>query len=120
MLQVVIYTTYYGIKKLLPMKKTISKLKRLILNIVEKITYFCASKVYPNSFGLRDIIIKSKFTNENKLKVIGNGSSNGIDTNHFNPSLFSDYEKQSLKRGVCYTLVRKEHPHFESFVDALL
>lgn len=78
----------------------VNGVKRLILNIVEKITYFCASKVYPNSFGLRDIIIKSKFTNENKLKVIGNGSSNGIDTNHFNPSLFSDYEKQSLKKSL--------------------
>ena len=78
----------------------VNGVKRLILNIVEKITYFCASKVYPNSFGLRDIIIKSKFTNENKLKVIGNGSSNGIDTNHFNPSLFSDYEKKMLQKSL--------------------
>ena len=75
----------------------VNGVKRFILNIVEKITYFCATKVYPNSFGLRDIIIASKFTNENKLKVIGNGSSNGIDTNHFDPSLFSDHERKFLK-----------------------
>lgn len=71
--------------------------KRILLNIVEKITYFCATKIYPNSYGLRDIIIKSKFTSVKKLKVIGNGSSNGIDTNHFDPSLISDEEKKSLK-----------------------
>ena len=76
----------------------VNGVKRFILNIVEKITYFCATKVYPNSFGLRDIIIASKFTNENKLKVIGNGSSNGIDTNHFDPSLFSDHERKILKK----------------------
>ena len=72
--------------------------KRILLNIVEKITYFCATKIYPNSYGLKDIIVNSKFTSENKLKVIGNGSSNGIDTNHFDPSLFSDQERNSLKK----------------------
>ena len=72
--------------------------KRILLNIVEKITYFCATNIYPNSYGLKDIIVNSKFTSENKLKVIGNGSSNGIDTNHFDPSLFSDQERNSLKK----------------------
>ena len=71
--------------------------KRKILNIVEKITYFCASKVYPNSVGLYDIILQQKFTSKGKLKVIANGSSNGIDTSYFNPTLFSNNEKQELK-----------------------
>lgn len=69
--------------------------KRKILNLVEKITYACATKIYPNSFGLQDIIIKEKFTTKNKLKVIGKGSSNGIDTSHFNPDLYT--EKDNLK-----------------------
>lgn len=59
--------------------------KRIILNQVEKITYACATKVYPNSYGLETIILDHKFTRKNKLKVIGNGSSNGIDTNRFDP-----------------------------------
>ncbi len=57
--------------------------KRKLLDIVEKITYSCATKIYPNSFGLKDIILKNKYTSLHKLKVIGNGSSNGIDVEYF-------------------------------------
>jgi len=60
-------------------------LKRTLLNTVEKITYACATKIYPNAFGLVDIILEHNFTNKAKLKVIANGSSNGIDTKFFNP-----------------------------------
>lgn len=72
-------------------------LKRFVLNFVEKLTYKFSTKVYPNSFGLKDIIIKNRFTSEDKLRVIGNGSSNGIDTSYFSPDLFSKEEKRSLK-----------------------
>jgi len=58
-------------------------LKRKILLLVEKITYKLADKVYPNSFGLRDFILQNKLCKKEKLKVIGNGSSNGIDTKYF-------------------------------------
>jgi glycosyltransferase involved in cell wall biosynthesis len=67
--------------------------KRRLLNTVEKITYSCATKIYPNSFGLKDIILTEGFTTKNKLKVIANGSSNGIDTSIFDPKLFNDSEK---------------------------
>ena len=71
--------------------------KRIILNFVEKVTYKCSTKVYPNSYGLKKIILKHRFTSENKLKVIGNGSSNGIDTSYFDPELFSIEENAVLK-----------------------
>ncbi|MDD7885835.1 glycosyltransferase family 4 protein [Flavivirga sp. 57AJ16] len=71
--------------------------KRSLLNFVEKITYSCATIIYPNSFGLRDIILDQKFTTNEKLKVIGNGSSNGIDTNHYNPDLFDEQHDLSLR-----------------------
>jgi len=73
-------------------------LKRCILNIVEKITYSCATKVYPNSLGLKEIIVNNKFTHTRKLKVIGKGSSNGINTAHFNPSLFSKDQDEQLRK----------------------
>lgn len=57
--------------------------KRALLNFVEKVTYACATKVYPNSFGLKEIIIQNNYCKPEKLKVIGNGSSNGINTAHF-------------------------------------
>ena len=58
-------------------------LKRLVLNQVEKLTYACATKVYPNSKNLAKFILDEGFTNPNKLKVIGNGSSNGINVTIF-------------------------------------
>ncbi|WP_172919623.1 glycosyltransferase family 4 protein [Capnocytophaga canis] len=72
--------------------------KRKILNFVEKITYACATKVYPNSKGLYHIILENNFTTKSKLKVIANGSSNGINTEHFSPESISDQEKQELKK----------------------
>ncbi|MGJ1509312.1 glycosyltransferase family 4 protein [Sphingobacterium siyangense] len=58
-------------------------IRRKILDFVEKLIYSCATKVYPNSAGLRDFIVKNNYTSKKKLKVIGNGSSNGIDTSIF-------------------------------------
>jgi len=75
----------------------VSGIKRKVLNFVEKLTYNSATKVYPNSFGLKEIILKNKFTYKNKLKVLANGSSNGIDIKYFNPILFSEEEKQTLR-----------------------
>jgi len=58
-------------------------IKRIILIFVERLTYFCATKVYPNSQGLKKYIEENIFHDVNKLKVIGYGSSNGIDTDYF-------------------------------------
>ncbi len=77
--------------------------KRLLLNLVEKITYACASFIYPNSQGLKEIIIQEKFCKPEKLKVIGNGSSNGINTSFFDPGLFSEEENQILKMNLGIT-----------------
>ncbi len=58
-------------------------MRRKLLDFVEKLTYRCATKVYPNAKGLYDFILSQGYTSEKKLKVIGNGSSNGIDTGFF-------------------------------------
>ncbi|MGO4921003.1 glycosyltransferase family 4 protein [Maribacter spongiicola] len=83
----------------LPLMEATGK-KRLLLNTVEKITYACATKVYPNSNGLDEFVKKEKFTKSSKLKVIGEGSSNGVNVSHFNPDLFSDIQKQDLKNSL--------------------
>lgn len=72
--------------------------KRKLLNAVEKFTYKCATLILPNSFGLERIILEENFTKPNKLKVIGNGSSNGIDTKHYDVALVSELKKQKLKQ----------------------
>jgi len=71
--------------------------KRLILNFTEKLTYRSANHLYPNSKGLYEFIVKNKFCKENKLKIIGNGSSNGIDTTYFSPTLYSQEQKEKLR-----------------------
>lgn len=64
--------------------------KRRLLNFVEKLTYACATKIYPNSFELKKIIIANKLTVPDKLKVLGNGSSNGIDVYFFSRQHFPE------------------------------
>jgi len=83
----------------LPLMET-TGLKRKILNGVEKLTYRCATNVYPNSKGLYEFILKEKFTTETKLKVIADGSSNGIDSSHFNPELVSPKVKSELRESL--------------------
>jgi glycosyltransferase involved in cell wall biosynthesis len=58
-------------------------LKRLILLLTERLTYFCSHIVYPNSEGLYRYMVKELDISERKMKIIGKGSSNGIDTTFF-------------------------------------
>ena len=71
--------------------------KRKILEQVEKATFSCATKVYPNSFVLLDYLKDHHYAPSNKLKVLGNGSSNGINTAYFSPSHFSSEQNSILK-----------------------
>ncbi len=78
-------------------------LKRAILMIIERITYSSATLILPNSFGMQEFIVENKLVKKNKFKIIGNGSSNGIDLNHFKSShetilkSLSIQEKYNLK-----------------------
>ena len=71
-------------------------LKRKVLEIIEKVTYNCATMVYPNSKGLYDFILANNFAKYTKLKVINNGSSNGIDTKHFSAEQVTKSQTQTL------------------------
>ena len=71
--------------------------KRKILNFVERLTYSSATRVYPNSKGLYDFILQNNFTQSNKLKIIANGSSNGIDTTFFSPDQVTETERVTLR-----------------------
>lgn len=73
---------------------------RKILETVEKITYASATRVYPNSKKIYDFLAEEGFAPAQKLKVIGKGSSNGIDTNYFDPSAFSEQAKVSIRNSL--------------------
>lgn len=79
--------------------------KRILLDFVEKITYFCATKVYPNSFEMQKIVIENGYTKASKLKVIGEGSSNGIDTRYFNSSIVEAYKSDFTKNRFLFCFV---------------
>jgi len=93
-----------------------SGVKRKILEVVESFTYKFATKVYPNSLGLNEFILNQKFTKPEKLKVLGNGSSNGIDVSHFDPRNFSAEQNQHLKA----VLGINEHDFVFIFVGRLV
>lgn len=76
----------------------VSGKKRRLLDAVEKFTYACATKVYPNSYGLLDIIKANKYAPDSKLKVIANGSSNGINTKLFDAALIGESDKENLRK----------------------
>ncbi|MFA7616486.1 MAG: glycosyltransferase family 4 protein [Weeksellaceae bacterium] len=81
----------------LPLMET-SGFRRKLLTAVEKMTYRCATKIYPNSKGLTQFILENRLTAANKLKQIANGSSNGIDTSHFSACTVTEEQKTELRK----------------------
>ena len=60
-----------------------SGLYRKVLDVMEQLTNACATQVFPNSFNMMKTMEELHLCSSKKMRVIGNGSSNGIDTNHF-------------------------------------
>ena len=65
----------------LPWMET-SGLVRILLKKMEQLTAFCSTGIYPNSKVLRDFLFQQHI-GTTKMKVLGNGSSNGIDCSLF-------------------------------------
>lgn len=61
-------------------------LKRRVLSFFEKWTYKMASEVYFNSFNLKKFAEKNNLISSGGSKVLGNGSTTGVDTNYFKQS----------------------------------
>lgn len=80
----------------LPLMETTGAKRKLLLYI-EKLTYACAHHIYPNSKGLEEFITQQKLAPKHKIKVLGQGSTNGIHTQQFNPENFSSAQKQELQ-----------------------
>lgn len=72
--------------------------KKRILKSVERLTYHCATHVYPNSKGLLSFIKEKSLVDNTPIKCIGKGSSNGIDTAYFNPDLISQMRHNELRK----------------------
>lgn len=81
----------------LPLMET-TGFKKQLLVWVERVIYRCANYVYPNSLELKRYIEEQKFTSSDKLKVLGNGSSNGIDVHYFERTTAIMDQAEQLKR----------------------
>lgn len=57
--------------------------KRTLLTNMEKLTYKFATEVWANAQSLRDLILSEGLVEPGKVKVIGEGSSNGVDLQVF-------------------------------------
>jgi glycosyltransferase involved in cell wall biosynthesis len=62
--------------------ETATENKKKLLKFIEKITLFCSTETWPNSLSLLNFY-KENVKNSPKLKLIGAGSSNGIDLSKF-------------------------------------
>ena len=72
--------------------------KRKLLEVVEKVTFRCATRVYPNSKKIYDYVLDNQFASAEKLKVLGKGSSNGVDTAFFDPEKVDQIQKENLRK----------------------
>jgi glycosyltransferase involved in cell wall biosynthesis len=77
--------------------------KYRLLKCTEKLTYSSATQVWPNSHSLLTYIKQHRLCNEKKLKVIGKGSSNGIDTARFNKDSLKEEVLHRIKASVNYS-----------------
>ncbi len=64
--------------------------KRRLLSAVERWTFASATEVWPNSEGLKSFVIEEKLCDAEKLTVIGNGSSNGVDMEKFSRNMLKE------------------------------
>ena len=71
-----------------------------LLKNVERLTYHCATQVWPNSFSILKYISEQKLCASKKLKVISKGSSNGVDINRFDKNNLDPEILQNVKNSI--------------------
>ena len=69
---------------------TASGFTRTILTRMEKITAHAATHVWPNSLSLLKYVRQHKLASDEKLEIIGRGSSNGVDLARFSKSVLAE------------------------------
>jgi glycosyltransferase involved in cell wall biosynthesis len=77
--------------------------KLQLLKFIEKLTYRAANNVWPNSKSLYNYIMEHHFTSLKKLKIIGKGSTNGINSSRFNTSALDVNIVNEVKNNINYS-----------------
>ncbi|MCL5126444.1 MAG: glycosyltransferase family 4 protein [Deltaproteobacteria bacterium] len=72
-----------------------------ILKWMERLTCWLAHAVTANSYSVAQELVENKICEPNKIQVLGNGSSNGVDAeNLFNPSKIETSRSLELKHNL--------------------
>lgn len=77
--------------------------KLKLLTFIEKLTYWGAGHVWPNSQSLYEYIKEHKLTPEKKLHIIAKGSTNGINLSRFNKAQLSEESIAEIKEHIHYS-----------------
>lgn len=81
----------------MPLMEAKGLTKRILRN-TERLTYRCATKAYPNSFQLKNYMDREFPIYQKKFKIIGEGSSNGINTHYFSKDQLDNEQLHMLKK----------------------
>ncbi len=68
--------------------------KEILLKSIERLTYSFATNLFCNSYGLREFIYDN--LTKRDIKIIGNGSINGVDTEFFK-DIYTKEQKDRLR-----------------------
>ncbi|MCX8020067.1 MAG: glycosyltransferase family 4 protein [Chitinophagaceae bacterium] len=82
---------------------TLKGIKRKILFFTEKITAWAANQIWPNSFSLKEYLIKNKIADAKKVNVIAYGSSNGVDLKKFSPEHLDTEVLTEIKKKLAFS-----------------
>jgi glycosyltransferase involved in cell wall biosynthesis len=74
--------------------------KYQLLKFIEKLTYWAANHVWPNSGSLYNFIVQHRLAPQKKLQVIGKGSSNGINLDRFNAAAIDPAVLEQAKQQI--------------------
>jgi glycosyltransferase involved in cell wall biosynthesis len=72
-------------------------LMRSLLHVTERVTHAGAHRIYLNSIALREYVVNQLQFSPVKLKVLGNGSSNGINASFYSRTESLEREARNLR-----------------------
>ncbi|HLW18922.1 MAG TPA: glycosyltransferase family 4 protein [Cyclobacteriaceae bacterium] len=84
------------------------KQKRSLLVAVEKFTFKMCTELWPNSFSLKKFILEEKLVDASKVRVLGAGSSNGVN--------LSQYARDELKENHLVAAMMRVAPGENDFI----
>jgi glycosyltransferase involved in cell wall biosynthesis len=71
---------------------------RLFMRGVDQLIGLLNTQVYADSFSQRDLLVRERIVEPNKIKVIANGSLSGVDLHRFNPDRLTSYRADIRRR----------------------